>query len=226
MFRIKICGLTRLADACCAAEAGADALGFNFYTGSRRCVEPETARRIVDALPPGVARVGVFVNHSAAEIAALVAQVRLDTIQLHGDEPASLAADLPELPVIRAVRCRGPEEIAQIVAWTRDFLAAGGRLAGLLADAYHPTAYGGTGQRTDAQVWQALRRHFPQLPLVLAGGLRADNVGTAIQELRPDGVDTASGVESAAGIKDHTLVRQFVAAARAAWAPPTPGSGS
>ncbi len=216
MFTLKICGLTRVVDAELAALARVDAIGLNFYAKSKRYVTLEQARIIVSLLPHGVARVGVFVNHSAEEIRAIQAATQLDYVQLHGDETPQLAAELAPLPIIRGVRCRGVEEAVDAARWVAECRRGGGVLAGVIVDAFHPSEYGGTGQLADPAVFVELRRLLPGTPLLLAGGLTPQNVASAIRATCPDGVDVASGVETSIGSKDPLLMRSFIALAREA----------
>jgi phosphoribosylanthranilate isomerase len=224
MFTIKICGITRPEDAVVAAEAGADALGLNFYAKSPRRVSPEVARMVADAVTGGPLLVGVFVNATPDEIARTVAAVPLGAIQLHGDEPADFVRELPKgVPVIRAARI-GADGLAHAAAYRDACSSAGHPLAGVLLDASVKVAagadvvYGGSGHRLDWPRVAAERGLLAGTPLVLAGGLTPVNVAEAITVSQCDGVDTASGVESAAGVKYPAMVRAFVAAARAALA--------
>jgi phosphoribosylanthranilate isomerase len=223
-----------VADAEAAVEAGADLLGLNFYAGSKRRIDLANARAIAAAVAGRALIVGVFVNHSAAEIHTIAQSVPLDVVQLHGDEPPSLGAELRTLDIIeaakpheatsparcqlwRAVRCRDEAMTAAVVEWVKAFeVAAGQPLDALLVDAYDATEYGGTGKRADLSVFAALRQRLPHLPLWLAGGLTPENVASAIESAGPAGVDTASGVESAPGVKDADRMRRFVAAVLAA----------
>jgi phosphoribosylanthranilate isomerase len=217
MFRIKICGLTSAEDAALVAAAGADAVGLNFYPQSPRFLAPPAAERIVEALPRGVVKVGLFVNAAADEICRTFDRLGLDLVQLHGDEPPGLLAQLGDRPVMRAFRV-GPDGLAPV----ERYLAECGRLGCLprlvLVDAHVRGLYGGSGKLAD---WDAIR-HYPAdgslPPLVLAGGLSPENVGEAVRTVHPAGVDTASGVESSPGRKDPALVRRFVAAALDAFA--------
>ncbi len=216
MFRIKICGITRVEDAQVAAEAGADACGLNFYAKSPRCVSVSAAAEICRHLPPSVVRVGVFVNAPVAEVIETFDRLALHLIQLHGDEPPEYLGQLGPRPVIRAFRM-GPGGLDSIEPYLVRCEALGTLPRMVLADAYRRGQYGGTGQEAD---WQALARYpaLPwKLPLVLAGGLHPDNVAEAIRRVRPAAVDTASGVEESPGRKSAQAVRQFVAAARAAF---------
>lgn len=198
--RIKICGLTRAGDAVAAAALGADAIGLNFWPGSRRFVRPEAARAIVAALPPLVTAVGVFVNQPEEEIRAVVAASGIQAIQLHGDEPPALAARLP-LPVVKAL----PADRLDAAA---SFLSAGVRA--LLVDT--PTSgHGGSGRTFD---WSLLAGLPPGVPFLLAGGLTPENVARAVRAVRPFAVDVASGVEESPGVKDPDRMSRFVLAVR------------
>lgn len=207
MFKVKICGLTSAENAREVVEAGADAIGLNFFPNSQRYVDPLAAATIVHDLPP-VQRVGVFVNASAEHMLQTMDEVGLDWLQLHGDESPELVAQLPRGKVIRAIRW-STQPIAELCQWQACGIAA------LLVDAYAATDYGGTGKCVDWSAAAELRAQL-ETPLVLAGGLRANNVGEAIRVVRPAAVDTASGVESAPGRKSTEQVSQFVRAARAA----------
>ena len=220
MFTIKICGITRPPDAVAAADSGADAIGLNFYAKSPRCVSIETAQAIAEAVAGGPLVVGVFVNASAAEIAETVAAVPLGAIQLHGDEPPEIVAALPAgVPVIRAARI-GEAGLAEAAAYRDACQVAGHPLAAVLLDASvkampgEEVVYGGSGCRLDWPRVAAQRGLLAGVPLILAGGLTPVNVAEAIAVSRSDGVDTASGVESAPGVKDHQMIRAFIAAAR------------
>jgi phosphoribosylanthranilate isomerase len=220
MFHIKICGITSVDDAQVAARAGADAIGLNFWPQSKRHVRPKSAREISAALPSGVARVGVFVNATAEDIASIADQVGLDWIQLHGDESFELLAKLPpRLPILRAFRCAE----AGLLPLQHYLLESRGHGRGpdaVLIDADAAGEFGGTGRRADWMRIAQERSLLGELPLILAGGLTPLNVAAAIDAVRPDGVDVASGVECRPGIKDPALVEQFVAAARAGLAGP------
>lgn len=202
--RIKVCGLTSVADARAAAEAGADAVGLVFWPHSPRAVTAAAAREIAAGLPPFVARVGVFVDASAAEMGRLADEVGLDVLQLHGQEPLAILAGLPRR-ALKAVQVESEEQLAQALAW-----AEGG--AGLLVDARGGSAPGGTGRTCD---WSWARRLRERAPFVaLAGGLTPENVGAALASVAPHALDVSSGVESAPGHKDPRRLRDFVAAVR------------
>jgi len=217
MFRIKICGITNLNDARVVADAGADAVGLNFFRKSHRFVDPETARAIASTLPTHVMKVGVFVNHSATEIAEIAVQVGLNAIQLHGDESPQFLAPLPsQLKIIRAHRC-GQNGLAPLAQFIADSRANGRGPDAVLVDADAGAEFGGTGRIADWSRITSERLSLADLPLILAGGLTPDNVAEAIRVVRPGAVDVASGVESSPGEKDQSKVRDFIAAARQAF---------
>jgi phosphoribosylanthranilate isomerase len=221
MFQIKICGITTVADAVAAAEAGADAIGLNFYQRGPRYIIPARAAEIATAVPEGVLRVGLFVNASVAEIRQTAAQVELDLIQLHGNEPPDFVAALAPLPVKKAFRV-GPDLLNPVNQFLSSCAVCGVMPKLVLLDASVAGHFGGTGQTFD---WGVAREYASRAerspatapPLVLAGGLVAENVGQAIRQVRPMAVDTASGVERSVGVKDLEKMRQFVTAARAAF---------
>lgn len=219
MFRVKICGITNPDDARAVADAGADAMGLNFYPGSSRYITIETGRTIVDALPPHVVKVGLFVNADVDTIVQTAADVALDLVQLPGDEPPELLAELSRrcsAPTIRAFRL-GAEKLAPVSAYLDRCRALGALPRMTLLDAHCEGQYGGTGTVADWPVaaQYAAMRDVP--PLVLAGGLTPENVARAITAVHPAAVDTAGGVESSPGRKDPQLVRSFVLAAQECW---------
>jgi len=202
-FLIKICGVTTADDAAAAVAAGADAIGVNLWPRSKRFVDAAAARQVLAAVPPGVLKFGVFVNAPAAEVAARMTALGLDRAQLHGDErPADFAA-LAGTALVRVVRVRDASSLAEVATWHADLF---------LYDSY-VDGYGGAGV---AAPWAAIAAVPRTRPFLLGGGLTPDNVAAAIAATRPAGVDVASGVESAPGIKDHARVKQFIAAARLA----------
>jgi phosphoribosylanthranilate isomerase len=219
MFKIKICGITNVADALAAADAGADAIGLNFHRGSKRCVQFLESRRIVDAVGARMDRVGVFVDASADEIRGICRDAVLEWVQLHGNEPAELLKLLSkDIRVIRARRIdkRGVAAIANDIDACCDI--TGRAPDAVLVDAAAAGEFGGTGRTLD---WKQLVNHqdwMGDVPLVVAGGLTPNNVEEAIRIVHPHAVDVASGVESAPGKKDAAKMREFVAAARAAFA--------
>lgn len=212
MFRVKICGITNLADAQRVVDAGADAVGLNFYPASPRCCPTESAREIAAALPRHVCRVGVFVRASVEQVHQTAATVPLDAVQLHGDEPPEFLRAVRPLPIIRAMRVR--DDVSEIGPFLDACHRARALPRMLLLDALRPGQFGGTGATLD---WEFLANHRQQLgglPLVLAGGLTADNVAAAIAAVRPWAVDVASGVEESPGCKSPELVKRFTSAAR------------
>ena len=217
MFRIKICGITRPEDAILAADAGADAIGLNFYAKSPRCLSTAAAAPILAAVGSRVQKLGVFVNSPAEEVIATYEKLGLDLVQLHGDEPPDFLQRLGGIPVVRAFRC-GPAGLAPIGAYLEACRVYGCPPRLVLIDAYDPGSYGGTG---NVAPWNAAARfrelRFPY-PLILAGGLTPDNVAEAIAQVRPVAVDTASGVEASPGIKDAARMRDFIQRAREAFA--------
>jgi phosphoribosylanthranilate isomerase len=218
MFHIKICGITRVDDALAAAQAGADAIGLNFYPASPRFVSPAQAEAIVAAELPGVVKVGLFVGSDAREVCETFDRLKLDLIQLHGDEPPEYLAHLGGRPVMRAFRL-GPAGLSPVVTYLDDCRRLGCLPRLVLLDAYTPGVYGGTGEIADWAVAAEYRAMDQVPPLVLAGGLTPQNVTRAIRSVRPAAVDTASGVESSPGRKDPAAVAAFVRVAREAFGP-------
>lgn len=207
---VKICGLTNLDDALVAVEAGADYLGFNFYPKSPRCITPEACARITAELArrgAAVTTVGVFVNTPAAEVAAIMQDAGLRLAQLHGDEGPEQLTPLWGR-VFKAVRDPATISDAELAALS----AFSPSQPAFLVDAPAPNLYGGSGQLAD---WQAAARLAARYAIFLAGGLNPTNVAAAVAQVKPWGVDVASGVEAAPGKKDHAKIRDFVAAAAA-----------
>jgi phosphoribosylanthranilate isomerase len=192
---VKICGITRSADAEAAIELGAGALGFIFWPKSPRYVDPEAARAIVASLPPFVTTVGVFVDQSARLINGVAARVGLSAVQLHGDEPVTVVDEI-DWPVVKAFAMSETTRIEAADAWPARVR--------LLIDVCDPAARGGTGRTVD---WQRAATIAASRPVLLAGGLKAENVADAIRTVRPFGIDVSSGVESAPGLKDHARMR-------------------
>ncbi|MEW9902761.1 phosphoribosylanthranilate isomerase [Pseudomonas putida] len=202
--RSKICGITRIEDALAAAEAGADAIGLVFYAKSPRAVEVRQARAIIAELPPFVTTVGLFVNASRCELNEILEVVPLDLLQFHGDEtPADCEGY--HRPWIKALRVRPGDDLK---AACQHY--AGAR--GILLDTYVPGVPGGTGEAFD---WSLVPASLSK-PIILAGGLSADNVGQAIAQVRPYAVDVSGGVEQAKGIKDAAKIEAFMRAVKQA----------
>jgi phosphoribosylanthranilate isomerase len=210
--RIKICGVTHPDDVRAAADAGADAVGFNFYPRSSRYVAPGTAETLVRATPPLVAPVGVFVEATADEMRTTASRLGLRAVQWHGDALPP-AADLSPVPLIVAARVRGPQCLAGIREVIAARRTASVPFAAVLIDAHVPGQYGGTGQTAP---WDLLAGFDPGVPVILAGGLTPENVGEAIRIVRPWGVDVAGGVESSPGRKDADKLGRFVEAVHGA----------
>jgi len=211
--RTKICGITRPQDALAAAKAGADAIGLVFYEPSPRCVSLDQARAIAEAVPAFVTLTGLFVNPDRMLVEQVLSRIPLDLLQFHGDESPGFCGQFHRR-WIKAIRVREQADIEQgFKTWPQ--------ASGLLVDAYDPQRYGGTGQQFD---WSVIPEQRP-LPLILAGGLDASNVGEAIRQVRPWGVDVSGGVEASEklgeastgkghaplkGIKDATKITEFL----------------
>jgi phosphoribosylanthranilate isomerase len=200
---VKVCGITRAADAVAAIEAGADLLGFNFYTKSPRYITPAAAAPIIALLPRQVLAVGIFVDAARAEVEAALATAKLGLLQFHGDEPDAYCRGFA-VPAMKALRIASFADLERAAAPYPD--------GWLLADAADPKRYGGTGRALPIEpVARDLARR-----LFVAGGLAPDTVTDVVRRLRPLGVDVCSGVERAPGIKDHALLREFVTHAKSA----------
>ena len=232
--RVKICGITNLADARVAVKAGADLLGFILYPKSPRYVEPEKIKKIIKAItaeiensrleigavagespPPNLQSsilnfprfVGVFVNEPIAHVAAILEETELDYAQLHGNETPEMVAALAGR-AFKALRPAGGDSAASMAARYAGLGPKDDQAPRWLVDAYDPHEYGGTGKRADWHVAADLARRYPGL--LLAGGLTPGNVAVAIRTVHPWGVDVSSGVELSPGRKDHEKVRAFV----------------
>jgi phosphoribosylanthranilate isomerase len=200
--RIKICGITSVADALQCAEAGADAIGLVFYPPSPRHVTLERAAEIVRALPPFVTAVALFVNPRPADVEAVLASCPVGALQFHGDEPPELCERFAR-PYIKALRVRPGSDLLECL---RPYGAA----SGWLLDAFREGEYGGTGTAFD---WDLVPIGLTR-PVVLSGGLSPENVSEAVRRVRPWAVDVSSGVEAAKGIKDPDRVAAFIAGVR------------
>ena len=216
---IKVCGIRHPDDAAVAVQSGVDAIGINFYPGSTRCVSVETAQRIRDRTGNDVVAVGLFVNASVRHITNVSDAVGLSWIQLHGDEPPELIGELrqrrPHSTIIRAVRV-GAEGPGVFIERLAQQAGTDARPDHVLVDARVDGLYGGSGQTAPWALLGNWHRHTDLPPLILAGGLRPDNVAQAIDLVHPGGVDVASGVENDNYRKDPTLVAKFIAQCRAA----------
>ena len=196
--RVKICGITRVEDALAAVNAGADAIGLVFYAPSPRCVSVAQAQKIVAAIPPFVSVVGLFVNAPTAEIQFILSQVRLDIIQYHGDETPDVCKQI-NLPYYKAIRVKADTNLLQ---YALEFESA----KALLLDTYTEAAFGGTGQVFD---WNLIPKNMTK-PVILAGGLTAENLVHAIKQVQPYAVDVSGGVEVVKGIKDIAKIAAFM----------------
>ena len=196
--RIKICGITREQDVSAVDEYGADALGFVFYEKSPRHVGVVQAVRLARTVPPFLTVVGLFVNPSADYVREVLANVPLDVLQFHGEEPPEFCNQFRK-PYLKAIRVKPGVDLVECA--TR---YAGAQ--GLLLDAYVEGMQGGTGESFD---WALIPRDLP-LPVILSGGLHASNVAEAVRQVRPYAVDVSSGVEAAKGIKDAAKIAAFI----------------
>ena len=201
MVRVKICGITNVDDALYAADAGADALGFVFYEKSPRYVNPQTAGEIIQALPPFVTTVGLFVDAPASEVRDAVFESRVRLLQFHGSEEPDYCRSFG-LDYIKVFRVKDKDSLKDIGNYAA---------AAYLLDAYSDTEFGGTGKTFD---WDAAvyAKRFGRV--IVAGGLRPDNVAEAVARVNPYAVDVSSGVEAAKGIKDKGAVKMFIANAK------------
>ena len=196
--RVKICGITRVEDALAAVNAGVDAIGLVFYAPSPRCVTIAQAQQIVAALPPFVSVVALFVNALTAEIETILAQVRIDIVQFHGDETPAQCQQI-NLPYYKAIRVKTESNLLQYAV---EFESA----KALLLDTYTEAAFGGTGHVFD---WNLIPKNMTK-PVILAGGLVPENVALAIRQVRPYAVDVSGGVEQSKGVKDTAKIAAFM----------------
>ena len=196
--RVKICGITRLEDALCAVEQGADAIGLVFYDQSPRNVSINQAIEIANHIPAFVSVVGLFVNAEPSFINEVITNAKIDLLQFHGDETPEECASY-SLPFIKAIRVKSDTNLVQ---YAKEYSAA----KGLLLDAYTEGVAGGTGHVFD---WNLIPKQLAK-PIILAGGLKADNVAQAIQQVMPYAVDVSGGVEASKGIKDAAKIAAFM----------------
>jgi phosphoribosylanthranilate isomerase len=202
MVKVKICGITSLEDALAAVEAGADAVGFVFYSASPRHIFPEQAAEIIRNLPPFVQTVGLFVNEDLSIVNAIADQCGLDVIQLHGEETPEYCRSVRRR-IIKAFRVKDISTLDSLLQY---------HVSGYLLDAWSPTAPGGTGRTFNWEIAaEAVKRGHR---IVLAGGLAPDNIIESIRHVRPYGVDVSSGVESTPGRKDTSRIRHFIELAK------------
>jgi phosphoribosylanthranilate isomerase len=205
MTRVKICGIRRSEDAELAVELGASALGFNFYPFSKRYITPERARRLIAKLPPFVTPVGIFADETdVSSIRDVALESGVTTLQLHGAQPRIVDDLRSQFRIIRAMQISVRIDHALFRQIEAD---------ALLLDAYDPALRGGTGKVFDWSLACAAKKYGP---VILAGGLKAENVARAIRAVQPYAVDVASGVEDSPGVKNHTKLRAFFRAVREA----------
>ncbi|MBV9127726.1 MAG: phosphoribosylanthranilate isomerase [Verrucomicrobia bacterium] len=208
--QVKICGITNRADAETALTCGADALGFNFYPGSARCIGLTEARQWLPQLPAGVLKIAVLVNQPELGL-ELWQSGLVNALQLHGDEDAAVCAALADAGAVfsKAIRVRDASSLAQPERW---------RTARLVFDAYQAGAYGGTGERMDWELAARFVASHPQCEVMLSGGLTPENVSDAVRIVHPRAVDVASGVEVAGNPrrKDAEKMCRFVMSAKSA----------
>jgi phosphoribosylanthranilate isomerase len=200
--RVKICGVTNVADALAVAEAGADMIGLNFYGQSPRHITHEKSAEISRALPPFVQRVGVFVNPAEELVMRAIAESGLNMLQFHGDEPSDFCTQFG-LMSMKAIRVRDEASLQALADFQTD---------AFLLDAHSPGGRGGTGEKFNWEL--AVEAQKFGKPIFLAGGLTPENVGEAVRKVRPFAVDVSSGVESAPGKKDAAKVRAFIQSVR------------
>ncbi len=205
MTKIKICGITNIEDAVTAIGYGADALGFVFFPKSPRNITPETARSIVQSLPPFITAVGVFVDEDVSNIEKTVSYVGLNAVQLHGSEPPE-SCNLSR-KVIKAIRIKGLSDVESLNSYKN--------VSAYLLDTYSPHAHGGTGHVFNWEVAVDAKK-FGRI--ILAGGLTPENIVEAVKMVQPYGVDVSSGVEgSCKGKKDHNKLKLFIERAKSAF---------
>jgi phosphoribosylanthranilate isomerase len=195
VIQVKVCGITRVQDALLAARLGAFAVGFVFWPGSPRCVSAERARAIVDALPPGVLKVGVFVNQPVADVHHIATAAGLDLVQLHGDEGADYIRQIDH-PVIKAVAVSDAFQPGDVDGIADEVT--------VLLDAHDPVKRGGTGRTID---WSAAASAAARRRVILSGGITAHNIRAAVDAVQPFAIDVSSGVERSPGEKDPERMR-------------------
>ena len=199
MTKIKICGITNKRDAIAAAELEPDMMGFVFYNGSKRYVEPKIVRDIVNELPSFIVKVGVFVDLDRNKVLEIAEECALDMLQFHGDEtPDYCVLFKGSYKIMKAFRIKDGSSLKGINDYDVDFY---------MLDAHSPKGKGGTGERF---AWKIIENYEFLKPVILSGGLTPDNVHDAIEKLSPYGVDVSSGVESSPGKKDPLLMKKFV----------------
>jgi len=205
MTLVKICGITNLDDALAAVAAGADALGFNFYKPSPRYITPQDAREIIEQLPESLLTVGVFVNEESEAVRVIANESGLRALQLHGDESPEYCRELgADFYVIKTFAVSDSFDVQALAPY---------KVEAVMLDTKHNNLRGGTGRVFD---WSVAQRIVPTTPkLFLAGGLSPENVGNAVEIVRPFAVDACSALEDRPGKKNHERMRVFINAVRA-----------
>lgn len=196
MIQIKICGITNMEDAQCAAANSAAAVGFIFYAPSLRYIQPRKARVIIDALPRDLVKVGVFVNQTAEEVTRIFDYCGLDMIQLHGDESPDYCLQFPAGGIIKAMELKTEEDVETSTLYD---------VAAILVDSRHAGLYGGTGKTSNWDLAKRIAR-----PLILSGGLNENNVSEALHKVKPAALDINSGLENAPGKKDPVKIGRMM----------------
>jgi phosphoribosylanthranilate isomerase len=196
VIQVKICGITNMEDALCAAENGAAAVGFIFHPPSPRYIEPQKAAEIIDRLPQHLVKVGVYVNQKEHLVRRVYENCRLDMIQLHGDESPEFCRQFPGDRIIKALELKNEEDLKKAALYD---------VAAILVDSRHAGLYGGTGKTSN---WM-LARQISQ-PLILSGGIKEENILEAMQMVSPAAMDINSGMESSPGKKDHVKIARIM----------------
>ncbi len=194
--QVKICGITNMEGALCAAENGAAAMGFIFYPPSPRYLDPQKAGEIIDRLPEHLVKVGVFVNETAEEIKRIYECCRLDMIQLHGDESPEFCRQFPRDRIIKALELKNEDDLKKVTLYD---------VAAILVDSRHAGLYGGTGKTSNWKLASQISQS-----LILSGGLKEENIHEALQVVSPAALDINSGVESTPGKKDHAKIARIM----------------
>jgi phosphoribosylanthranilate isomerase len=200
---VKICGITNLQDALASTQCGAAALGFIFYPPSPRYVKPADAKIIINSLPDKLVKIGVFVNEKPEEIKRVIEYCSLDMIQLHGDESPEYCNQFSAAIIIKAFELKNDHDVSRALNYN---------VAAILIDSRHAGLYGGTGKKSN---WELARCIKDKKPLILSGGLNAENVAAALLKTAPAALDICSGVEASPGIKDHKKLSRIFEIIRA-----------
>lgn len=198
MIRVKICGITTIEDALFCIAEGVCALGFNFYLKSPRYIDPLKANEIIRQLPPFVSAVGLFVNEDINSVENIIKLSGIDTVQFHGDETADYCRHFKGIRIIKAFRIKKKDDMKIIFGYD---------VNGYLLDSYHPRLYGGTGL---AFSWDILKSLSNKDRIIVAGGIKPDNVANLLQNVTPYGIDICSGVEKKPGLKDKTKIKEMM----------------